>query len=67
MSSGAQGSGRISWIDLPVFGEEDHPMEPVHHRGIVPEAPGLYFVGLFFLYAMSSSSFPVSGGTRSTL
>lgn len=51
----------FSWIDLPVFGEEDHPMEPVHHRGIVPEAPGLYFVGLFFLYAMSSGFLPGVG------
>ncbi len=51
----------FSWIDLPVFGDEDHPMEPVHHRGIVPEAPGLYFVGLFFLYAMSSGFLPGVG------
>jgi putative flavoprotein involved in K+ transport len=40
----------FSWIDLPVFGET----EPNHHRGIVASEPGLYFVGLFFLYAMSS-------------
>ena len=38
------------WIDLPVLG--DH--EPNHHRGVVPQEPGLYFVGLSFLYAMSS-------------
>ena len=40
----------FSWIDLPVVGEH----EPDHHRGIVPLQPGLYFVGLPFLYAMSS-------------
>ncbi len=44
----------FSWIDLPVFGE----IEPRHRRGIVAEAPGLYFVGLFFLYAMSSGFLP---------
>ena len=42
----------FSWIDLPTFGEDE--MEPVHRRGIVVDQPGLYFVGLFFLYAASS-------------
>src|SRR6266542_2470568 len=42
----------FSWIDLPVFGADG---EPVHHRGVVPDEPGLYFVGLHFLYAMSST------------
>lgn len=50
----------FSWIDLPVFDEEE-PIEPIHRRGIVPEAPGLYFVGLFFLYAMSSGFLPGVG------
>lgn len=45
----------FSWIDLPIFGEEKR--EPMHHRGIVANEPGLYFVGLFFLYAMSSGFF----------
>ena len=45
----------FSWIDLPVFGEEEEPKEPIHHRGIVANEPGLYFVGLFFLTAASSS------------
>jgi putative flavoprotein involved in K+ transport len=40
----------FAWIDLPSFGG----IEPPHHRGIVADEPGLYFVGLFFLYAMSS-------------
>ena len=51
----------FSWIDLPVFGEEDEPIEPIHRRGIVPDEPGLYFVGLFFLYAMSSGFLPGVG------
>ncbi|HJU82302.1 MAG TPA: NAD(P)-binding domain-containing protein [Acidimicrobiia bacterium] len=41
----------FSYIDLPIFEER----EPRHRRGIVPEAPGLYFVGLDFLYSLSSS------------
>jgi putative flavoprotein involved in K+ transport len=40
----------FSWIDLPVFEAE----EPMHERGVVGSEPGLYFVGLEFLYAMSS-------------
>jgi putative flavoprotein involved in K+ transport len=51
----------FSWIDLPVFGDEDDPIEPIHRRGIVPGEPGLYFVGLFFLYAMSSGFLPGVG------
>ena len=51
----------FSWIDLPVFGEDDEPIEPTHSRGIVPDEPGLYFVGLFFLYAMSSGFLPGVG------
>lgn len=31
------------WIKLPGFGAGG---EPVHQRGVVPSAPGLYFVGL---------------------
>jgi putative flavoprotein involved in K+ transport len=46
----------FSWIDLPVFGDNEH--EPTHHRGVVATQPGLYFVGLSFLYAMSSGFLP---------
>ena len=45
-------SGFSSWIDLPIFDDED---SPVHNRGIVTSQPGLYFVGLNFLYAASSA------------
>jgi putative flavoprotein involved in K+ transport len=41
----------FSWIDLDVFDDRGLPR---HHAGIVPEAEGLYFVGLHFLYALSS-------------
>lgn len=43
------------WIDLPVFGERQ---EPMHDRGIVTSEPGLYFVGLDFLYALGSGTIP---------
>ena len=42
----------LSWIDLPVFGPGG---EPVQTRGVAPGEPGLYFVGLHFLYALSST------------
>jgi putative flavoprotein involved in K+ transport len=42
----------FAWIELPVFAEDG---SPVHQRGIVGSEPGLYFVGLFFLSAVSSS------------
>ena len=45
----------FSWIYLPVFDGEAEPKEPVHERGVVPSEPGLYFVGLFFLYGVTSS------------
>jgi putative flavoprotein involved in K+ transport len=40
----------FSWIDIDVHGD----IEPRHEGGIVPDVPGLYFVGLMFLYAGSS-------------
>jgi len=42
----------FSWIDLPVFDERG---DADHDAGVVRAAPGLYFVGLHFLYAMSSA------------
>jgi putative flavoprotein involved in K+ transport len=42
----------MSWIDLPVFDEHG---EPKHASGISTEQPGIYFVGLHFLHAFSST------------
>jgi putative flavoprotein involved in K+ transport len=42
----------FAWVDLPVFAEDGGP---VHDRGVVESEPGLYFVGLVFLYALASS------------
>ena len=52
-------SNGFSWIDLPIFGTDG---EPIYDRGIVSSVPGLYFVGLNFLYAMTSDT--VSGVPR---
>ncbi len=41
------------WIDLPIFAENGDPM---HEQGVVTATPGMYFVGLHFLYAMSSAT-----------
>jgi len=41
----------FSWIDLPVFGADGLPQ---HEAGVVASEPGLFFVGLPFLYAFSS-------------
>jgi putative flavoprotein involved in K+ transport len=46
--------GFSSWIDLPIFEGGAHG-EPSHRAGIVDRAPGLYFVGLHFLYSASSA------------
>jgi putative flavoprotein involved in K+ transport len=42
----------FDWIHLPVFGSDGALL---HKGGVVESQPGLYFVGLTFLYAMSSS------------
>jgi len=47
----------FSWIEVPVFAEDS---EPVHERGVASE-PGLYFVGLDFLYSFTSENV---GGVR---
>jgi putative flavoprotein involved in K+ transport len=41
----------FGWIELPVFADDG---EPVHDRGVVGSAPGLYFVGRPFLYGFTS-------------
>ena len=42
----------FGFVDLPVF---DQDGAPVHHRGVVESQPGLYFLGLWFLSAFTSS------------
>ena len=41
----------LTWINLPIFNEDG---DPVHDRGVVESEPGLYFIGMYFLYALSS-------------
>lgn len=41
----------FDWIRLPILGEDGWPREL---RGVVDEAPGLFFCGLCFQYAFSS-------------
>ena len=41
----------VSWIELPVTGEDGWPEQT---RGVVESSPGLYFVGLPFLHSFSS-------------
>ena len=48
----------FSWIDLPVFGDDGQPQ---HERGVVESEPGLYFLGLVFLYSFSSDVLPGRG------
>lgn len=48
----------FDWIDLPVFGPDGWPTE---YRGVVADAPGLFFCGLSFQYAFSSMVFPGVG------
>jgi putative flavoprotein involved in K+ transport len=48
----------FDWIDLPVIGADGWPAE---FRGVVDEAPGLFFCGLSFQYAFSSMILPGIG------
>jgi putative flavoprotein involved in K+ transport len=48
----------LSWIDLPVAREDG---EPLHDRGIARAQPGLYFVGMLFIYSVSSDVLPGVG------
>jgi len=41
-----------AWIELPIFDADGRPR---HDGGVVEAQPGLYFVGLNFLYAVSST------------
>jgi putative flavoprotein involved in K+ transport len=42
----------FTWVDLPL---PTHRGWPIQDRGIVESIPGLYFVGLPFLYSLSSA------------
>jgi len=45
------------WVDLPIFANDGEGRgEPLHDRGIVTNVPGMYFVGLHFLYSMTSAT-----------
>jgi putative flavoprotein involved in K+ transport len=48
----------FDWIDMPILGADGWPHEM---RGVVPEAPGLFFCGLAFQYAFSSMVLPGVG------
>ncbi|KUG62264.1 portal protein [Kocuria rosea subsp. polaris] len=49
---------RFGWIHLDVFQEDGWPRE---FRGVVEDAPGLYFCGLSFQYSFSSMLLPGIG------
>jgi putative flavoprotein involved in K+ transport len=48
----------FDWIELPIFGADGWPQEM---RGVVSAAPGLFFCGLAFQYAFSSTVLPGVG------
>lgn len=43
----------FGWIDLPAFDDDG---DPRHRRGVVESVPGLYFLGLEWLFAMGSAT-----------
>ncbi|WP_368680636.1 NAD(P)/FAD-dependent oxidoreductase (plasmid) [Rhodococcus opacus] len=48
----------FDWLQVPVFGGDGWPKE---YRGVVAEAPGLFFCGLSFQYAYTSMLIPGAG------
>jgi putative flavoprotein involved in K+ transport len=42
----------FGWIDLPIFGDDGWPCQD---RGVIAAAPGLYFLGLPFMYSFTSA------------
>jgi putative flavoprotein involved in K+ transport len=48
----------FDWIRLPILGVDGYPRET---RGVVDEAPGLFFCGLSFQYSFSSMLIPGAG------
>ena len=53
----------FSWIDLPLATRHDFPIQ---NRGIVESVPGLYFIGLPFLYLDQLGARGRSGAGRRT-
>lgn len=51
-------SGLADWLHLPVLDEHELP---VTDRGVVPDQPGLYFVGQNFQFAKASETVPGVG------
>lgn len=45
----------FGWVDLPAF---DEAGRLIQHRGVVDPVPGLYAIGLDFMYAMTSATLP---------
>ena len=41
-----------SWLELPAIGEDGFPK---HERGVAPDVPGLFFLGLRFQHRLNSS------------
>jgi putative flavoprotein involved in K+ transport len=48
----------LDWIRLPVIGDDGWPVE---YRGVVRDAPGLFFCGLSFQFGFSSMVLPGVG------
>jgi putative flavoprotein involved in K+ transport len=47
----------FSWVNIPVFDENG---EPIHRRGVTT-SPGIYFLGLKWLYKLKSAFLSVAG------
>ena len=56
-------ASNYEWIDLSLPSRNG---VPTHDRGIVESCPGLYFIGLVFLYSLARLSWEVSDRTPST-
>ena len=48
----------FGWVDLPAFDQWGHPRQ---RRGVVDSVPGLYFLGLEFLFSAVSATLPGLG------
>ncbi|UVJ41625.1 NAD(P)/FAD-dependent oxidoreductase [Arthrobacter sp. CJ23] len=48
----------FGWVESPVFDDAGRPRQ---YRGVVPQAPGLFFLGQEFLFAAVSATLPGVG------